>query len=118
MSRPSLCVAQNALHDKILSRNTCHQGASYTLRITLQQELDRLAKLIGTGPEGMGIDAIMRQRGPAYQRRTVQRRLAMLPATVPEAERAHFMQLVLAEFKALHAGNAVRFGMGALEWEG
>ena len=40
------------------------------------------------------------------------------PATVPDAEREHFVQLVLTEFKALHAGNAVRFGIGALEWEG
>ena len=32
-----------------------------------------------------------------------------------DADKAHFVTLVLAEFKALHAGNAVRFGIGPLE---
>jgi len=40
---------------------------------------------------------------------------ARTPSTVPEADQAHFVTLVLAEFKALHAGNAVRFGIGPLE---
>lgn len=39
---------------------------------------------------------------------------ARTPPTVAEADKAHFIALVLAEFKALHAGNAVRFGIGAL----
>lgn len=45
---------------------------------------------------------------------------AALPATVAAADRAAFAALVLEEFKGLHAGNAVRFGLGALEvaaWE-
>ena len=40
---------------------------------------------------------------------------ARIPSTVLDADTAHFVALVLAEFKALHAGNAVRFGLGALE---
>jgi hypothetical protein len=36
-----------------------------------------------------------------------------IPA-VAKADKAHFITLVLAEFKALHAGNAVRFGIGGL----
>ena len=38
-----------------------------------------------------------------------------IPATVPQAEQDHFIRLVLAEFDALHAGNAVRFGIRPLE---
>lgn len=37
------------------------------------------------------------------------------PSTVDQAEHDHFVQLVLAEFKALHAGNAIRFGIRPLE---
>ena len=40
---------------------------------------------------------------------------ARTPPAVPDADKAHFIALVLAEFKALHAGNAVRFGIGPLE---
>ena len=40
---------------------------------------------------------------------------ARRPAAVLDADKAHFVSLVLAEFKALHAGNAVRFGIGPLE---
>lgn len=47
---------------------------------TKQQELDRLAELIGTEPGGVGIDAIAQKLGDAYQRRTLQRRLALLVA--------------------------------------
>ena len=39
-----------------------------------------------------------------------------IPATVPQAEQDHFIRLVLAEFDALHAGNAVRFGIRPLEF--
>jgi len=39
---------------------------------------------------------------------------ARTPPSVPDADKAHFAALVLAEFKALHAGNAVRFGIGPL----
>ncbi len=39
---------------------------------------------------------------------------ARLPATVAEADQAHFIELVLQEFRALHAGNAIRFGIRPL----
>ena len=41
---------------------------------------------------------------------------ARTPATVAESDEAHFTNLVLDEFKALHPGNAVRFGIGPLEF--
>jgi hypothetical protein len=40
---------------------------------------------------------------------------ARAPATVAASDRAHFTQLVLDEFAALHPGNAVRFGIRPLE---
>ena len=40
---------------------------------------------------------------------------ARIPSAVLAADKAHFTALVLVEFKALHAGNAVRFGIGPLE---
>ncbi len=39
----------------------------------------------------------------------------VMPASVPEADRGAFVRLVLAEFGALHPGNAVRFGIRPLE---
>ncbi len=39
---------------------------------------------------------------------------ARLPSTVATADAAHFTQLVLQEFAALHPGNAVRFGIRPL----
>lgn len=47
-------------------------------RVTPQQELDMLIELIGDAPDGMGIDAIEQKLGGGYQRRTLQRRLALL----------------------------------------
>jgi Fic family protein len=41
---------------------------------------------------------------------------AATPATVPEADRARFVALVLDEFRTLHQGNAVRFGLRPLEF--
>jgi hypothetical protein len=41
---------------------------------------------------------------------------ARMPTGIPASDEAHFVQLVLAEFKALHAGNVVRFGLRPLEW--
>lgn len=40
---------------------------------------------------------------------------ARVPATVAVPDKAHFTQLVLDEFAALHPGNAVRFGIRPLE---
>lgn len=63
------------------------------------------------------IAAIVRQ-GEAPTEEAVKRRM---PASVLPADQEHFVQLALAEFGALHAGNAVRFGIRPLEfgeWEG
>jgi len=46
---------------------------------------------------------------------TEQTILRKMPATVLPAEHGHFVQMVLAEFDALHSGNAVRFGIRPLE---
>ena len=46
---------------------------------------------------------------------------AMTPGAVAENDKNHFVELVLDEFKALHPGNAVRFGIQPLEfaaWRG
>jgi len=40
-----------------------------------------------------------------------------LPASVAEADRQRFMMLVQEEFKTLHAGNAIRFGIRPLVFE-
>ena len=47
-------------------------------RVTPQQELDMLVALIGDEPEGVGIEAVAQKLGDSYQRRTLQRRLALL----------------------------------------
>ena len=62
------------------------------------------------------IAAIVRA-GEAPTAQAVQSRM---PASVPLADHEHFAQLAQAEFGALHAGNAVRFGVRPLEfaeWE-
>jgi len=41
---------------------------------------------------------------------------ARTPATVTDVDKDHFIRLALAEFKTLHAGNAVRFGIRPLEF--
>ncbi|HSI56906.1 MAG TPA: Fic family protein [Ideonella sp.] len=46
---------------------------------------------------------------------------ARLPASIAADDSARFAALVLKEFRGLHAGNAVRFGLGGLEfaaWQG
>ena len=58
------------------------------------------------------VAAIVRQ-GQAATEQTV---LRLIPASVPADEHAQFTSLVLAEFAALHAGNAVRFGIRPLEF--
>ena len=42
---------------------------------------------------------------------------ARLPAAVAAADREHFVSLALEEFRTLHPGNAVRFGIRPLELE-
>ncbi len=55
------------------------------------------------------------QQGEAPTQEAVKRRM---PASVLPADQEHFVQLALAEFGALHAGNAVRFGIRPLEFAG
>ena len=46
---------------------------------------------------------------------------ARIPPIVPDADKEKFARLVLDEFRTLHAGNAVRFGLRPLEfaaWDG
>ncbi|MEY4561112.1 MAG: hypothetical protein RLZZ618_389 [Pseudomonadota bacterium] len=47
-------------------------------RITLSQELDHLVERVASSPEGIGSEALLRALGPGFQRRTLQRRLALL----------------------------------------
>ncbi len=44
--------------------------------------------------------------------------LQHLSASLPEADRARFIALVQAEFTTLHTGNAIRFGLRPLEFDG
>lgn len=57
------------------------------------------------------IGAIVRQ-GEAATEEAVKDRM---PASVLPADQEHFVQLALSEFGALHAGNAVRFGIRPLD---
>lgn len=73
-------------------------------RVTHQQELDRLVELISEHPNGMAIDGLLHALGNSLQRRTLQRRLALLVAqkriqTVGEARSVRYVcapQLVTA----------------------
>jgi hypothetical protein len=56
------------------------------------------------------IAAIVRDAEPATES-TVR---ARMPAAVEGVDADHFVALVLAEFKAMHPGNAIRFGIGPL----
>lgn len=47
---------------------------------------------------------------------TVQTVEQHMPNSVPQAERARFTELVLKEFRSLHAGNAIRFGLRPTEF--
>jgi len=42
---------------------------------------------------------------------------SVVPANVADADRERFVALILEEFKAMHAGNAIRFGLRPLEFE-
>ncbi len=42
---------------------------------------------------------------------------ANVPASVPQADAEAFARLVLDEFKTLHTGNVVRFGLGPMEFD-
>ena len=56
--------------------------------------------------------AIVRS-GKAINEKTIR---SVMPAAVVKADRPRFVALVLDEFKTLHQGNAVRFGLSPLEF--
>lgn len=58
------------------------------------------------------IAAIVRRGEPATDAAV----RAQVPATVVDAHADHFVALALGEFKTLHAGNVVRFGIRPLEF--
>ena len=62
---------------------------------------------------GAIVAAVVRHLEPATQAAV----RARMPATVQADDQAHFVALALAEFRALHAGKAVRFGLRPLEVE-
>ena len=66
--------------DTYLSQITRHFKAHRMSRLTPTHELDSLVELIGTSPDGVGIDTIAQQWGAPIHRRTLQRRLALLVA--------------------------------------
>lgn len=57
--------------------------------------------------------AVIVRRGEAATEQAVRDKI---PATMHLSEHEPFIHLVLAEFTALHAGNAVGFGIRPLEW--
>ncbi len=58
------------------------------------------------------VAAMVRKAEPATEARIRKK----IPAVVQSVDRERFVALVLAEFKALHSGNAVRFGLRPLEY--
>nr|WP_321161370.1 Fic family protein [Verminephrobacter eiseniae] len=76
-SRQKFCRVK-CFRDNILSQSSNESGGRLMPRATLQQELDQLVELIGAEPGGMGIDALARKLGDTLQRRTLQRRVALL----------------------------------------
>ena len=58
------------------------------------------------------VTAIVRNDEPATEAAV----RARTPITVTEADKEHFIQLALGEFKTLHPGNAIRFGIRPLEF--
>lgn len=57
----------------------------------------------------------MDQANLATSRRSDAAVRARTPVTVSLVDLDHFIELVLGEFKALHPGNAIRFGIRPLE---
>ena len=84
-----------------IRRRAVEIGGSVHLPVALPQRLEELFCIV--------------REGAAPEAQAVKNRM---PASVPAADHAHFVQLALAEFGALHAGNAVRFGIRPLEFEG
>ena len=85
-------------------------------RITPQIELDRLVELVSEHQNGVGIDAIARMLGNGLQRRTLQRRLALLVArgqiqmrgVARSVQYVHTPQTVEGVAAIQNAGDTVR----------
>ena len=60
----------------------------------------------------MVVTAIVRGNKPSVESSV----LAFMPETVEEVDRERFVELLIAEFNHLHAGNVVRFGLRPLEF--
>lgn len=58
------------------------------------------------------VRAIVRDGQPAVETAI----LAIMPTTVVQEDQPRFVELALEEFKTLHAGNAIRFGLRPLEF--
>jgi len=58
------------------------------------------------------VRAIVRDGQPAVETAI----LAIMPTTVVQEDQPRFVALALEEFKTLHAGNAIRFGLRPLEF--
>lgn len=58
------------------------------------------------------VRAIVRDGQPAVETAI----LAIMPTTVAQEDQPRFVALALEEFKTLHAGNAIRFGLRPLEF--
>jgi hypothetical protein len=56
---------------------------------------------------------VLVRQGEAPTARNVKNKI---PPSVAATDHEHFVQMVLNEFKALHAGNVVRFGLRPLEF--
>jgi hypothetical protein len=83
--------------------------------VAVQQQLvpPDLFRLRWRAEIGQAVKALV-QRGLRLTDTNLRR---VTPAVVPPAERARFGQQLHTEFATLHAGNAVRFGLRALEWQ-
>ena len=85
-------------------------------RVTPQIELDRLVELVSEHQNGVGIDAIARMLGNGPQRRTLQRRLALLVAqgqiqmrgVARSVQYVHTPQTVEGVAAIQNAGDTVR----------
>lgn len=76
-----------------------------TFRLRFRQPLSTVVAAIVRSGEAAGPETIV----------------ARIPPIVPDADKEKLARLVLDEFRTLHAGNAVRFGLRPLEfaaWDG
>ena len=83
--------------------------------VAVQQQLvpPDLFRLRWRAEIGQAVQALV-QRGLHLTDANLRR---VTPAAVPATERARFVQQLHTEFATLHAGNVVRFGLRALEWQ-